>query len=73
MRCHHYSFEIHQPFPITMEDTPALFLEPLERSKLKGPFYWLPIQAPNLCLLFLCHYGDLQKTHHQDCWYPPIL
>ena len=66
MRCHHGRFEIHRPVPVTMGDTWAVFLEPLERSKLNGPFYWLPVQSPNLCLLFLCHYVELQKTHHQD-------
>ena len=66
MRCHYGRFEIHRPVPVTMGDTWAVFLEPLERSKLNGPFYWLPVQSPNLCLLFLCHYVELQKTHHQD-------
>lgn len=73
MRCHHCRFEVYQPVPITMGDTRTLLLEPLERSKLNGPFYWLPVQSPNLCLLFLCHYAELQKTHHQDCLVSLIL
>jgi hypothetical protein len=61
MRRHHYSFEIHQPVPITMRQQTSSIFRAAEKIKEKGAFYWLSIQAPNLCLLFLCHYVDLQK------------
>ena len=54
-------FEIHQPVPITVDNSPALFLELLERSNRKGPCSGLPIQAPHLCLLFLC-IRNISKT-----------